>query len=122
MQLQMGECLILYLGHSDLHIDLNRLKINFFSEYGHVAYHIKGNEMYDSIQAKSLPLHAPLPHEWGQNCFVFSENGHAVYQIRGNDTYNNMQAIILSFNAPLTPGVLLKGQNSFYSASNHLRE
>ena len=29
---------------------------SFFSKYGHVAYQIKGNEMFDNIQAKLLRL------------------------------------------------------------------
>ena len=28
-----------------------------FSEYGHVAYEIKGNKLYNNIQANILPLH-----------------------------------------------------------------
>ena len=32
-------------------------KINFFSEYGHAAYQIKGNEAYNSMIANILPLH-----------------------------------------------------------------
>ena len=34
-------------------------KINF-SEYGHVAYQIKGNEAYTNMLANSLLIHVPL--------------------------------------------------------------
>ena len=72
--------------------------------------------MYDNIQAKISPLHAPIPNPWvgskGQNIF-FSENDHVAYQIKGNDTCNNMQAIILSLNTPWTPGAGSKGQTVF---------
>ena len=41
-------------------------KINFFSEYGHVAYQIKGNEAYNKMLAKTIPLNTPLTPGWGQ--------------------------------------------------------
>ena len=47
-------------------------KINFFSEYGHVAYQIKENEAYNNILAYSLPLHTPLTLGWGQKVKHFS--------------------------------------------------
>ena len=43
-------------------------KINFFSEYGHVLYQIKGNDAYNNILANSLPLHTPIG--FGKNVFV----------------------------------------------------
>ena len=58
-----------------------RPKIFFFSEYGHVAYHIKGNETYDNLHANIL--HTPLSpglRVKGQNSF-FSKSGHFAYQI-----------------------------------------
>ena len=36
------------------------------SEYGHVEYQIKGNEMYDNTQANILPLHTPSTPGLGQ--------------------------------------------------------
>ena len=44
---------------------------NLLSEYGDVAYQIKGNEIYNN-QAKISPLHAPLTPEWGQRSKQFS--------------------------------------------------
>ena len=43
-----------------------------FSEYDYVLYQIKGNEMYDIVQAKISPLHAPATPRVGskgQNIF-----------------------------------------------------
>ena len=36
------------------------IKSTFFSEYGHVAYQIKGNEAYINMLANILSLHTPL--------------------------------------------------------------
>ena len=41
-------------GHKGLNIK------STFSEYGHVAYQIKGNETYSNMIANSFPLHTPL--------------------------------------------------------------
>ena len=38
-----------------------------FSEYGHVAYQIKGNDRYSNMQANILPLHVPLVPGVGKN-------------------------------------------------------
>ena len=60
-------------------------KINFFSEYGHVAYQIEGNEAYNSMQANILPLHTTLtPGMGSKGQFFFSESSHVAYQINGN--------------------------------------
>ena len=40
-----------------------------FSEYGHVAYQIKGNEAYNNMLANSLVLHSL---GWGQKVNFFS--------------------------------------------------
>ena len=37
-----------------------------FSEHGHVAYQIKGNDECSNIQAHTLSLPAALPLSWGQ--------------------------------------------------------
>ena len=64
-----------------------------FSEYGHVAYQIKGNDLYSNMVAiifthisHIVSLHAPSDPGLGvkgQNMF-FSESSHAVYQIYWN--------------------------------------
>ena len=98
-------------GHN---FDSNFGKKSTFPEYGHVAYQIKWNEMYNSIQANISPLCAPSTPGVGskdQNIF-FSENGHVAYQIKENDMYNNMQAILLSLHTLSTPGV---GSKQFFS-------
>ena len=42
-----------------------------FSEYGHVAYPIKGNEAYNDKLVNMLPLHTPLTPGWGQKGHFF---------------------------------------------------
>ena len=39
--------------------DCEEKKKSTFSEYGHVAYQIKGNEVYNNIQANILPFPKP---------------------------------------------------------------
>ena len=41
-----------------------RSKFNFFSEYGHVAYHIRGNHKCRKMVASIMPA-APNPKPWG---------------------------------------------------------
>ena len=49
----------------------HKLKIDF--EYGHVAYQIKGNEVYNNMPANSLPVHSPLtPGVGSKGHFFFS--------------------------------------------------
>ena len=43
-----------------------------FSEYGHVAYQIKGNEACNNMLANSLVLHLPLTPGMGQRVNFFS--------------------------------------------------
>ena len=45
-------------GHHKGHIGL--YKINFFSEYGHEVYQIKGNKTFNNMLANRLLLHLPL--------------------------------------------------------------
>ena len=50
---------------------LPMLKVNF-SEYGHVAYQVTGNETYNNMLLNSLPLLLPLTLGWVQRAiFVF---------------------------------------------------
>ena len=72
------------------------------SEYGHVAYQIKGDDPCSNIVAHILPVY-PLPRSKGQNS-AFSEHGHVTCQIKVNDECSNMQAHILSFHIPSTAG------------------
>ena len=39
---------------------LGQCQKSTFSEYGHVAYQIKGNKAYNNMLAKSLPVHKSL--------------------------------------------------------------
>ena len=56
MYLGMVECHIPFLGTVALALTSYPLK-KTLSEYGHVAYQMKGNEIYDNIPAKFL--HSP---------------------------------------------------------------
>ena len=49
-----------------------------FSEYGHVAYQIKGNEAYNNMLVNILLLHLPLIPGVGSKgvFFFFSESSH----------------------------------------------
>ena len=54
-------CRLLYQflwGHSSSYCDISC----FFSEYGHAAYQIKGNEAYDNMLANILLLHLSLTY------------------------------------------------------------
>ena len=51
------------------------------SDYGNVAYQIKGNKIHKNMQEIHLPLHAPLTFGNGQERFL-SENCHGSYQIK----------------------------------------
>ena len=61
-----------------------------FSESSHVAYQIKGNEIYSTRQANIQYLHTPLtPGVVSKvKTFFFSERGHVAYQIKGNGNYS----------------------------------
>ena len=50
-----------------------------FSEYGHDAYQIKGNEAYSNMLANILHLHTY------QKSIFFSESSHVAYQIKENE-------------------------------------
>ena len=53
-----------------------------FSDYAHVAYQIKGNDV-----SEYLPFHKPMTPLMGikGQLFFFSESGHCVYKISGNE-------------------------------------
>ena len=57
-----------------------------FSEHGHVAYKIKGNQECSNMVASILPTDPPLTlgmRSIGQNS-TLSEHGHVAFQIKGN--------------------------------------
>ena len=82
-------------------------KFNFFSEYDHVAYQIKGNDACSNRVANILPTDISLTLWWGQN--IFSERSDVAYQIKENGGNAN----ILSLHTPSTPGMCSKGQIFF---------
>ena len=90
-----------------LHAGLDRrgwdnAKIQLFSEYGPVAYQIKGNEAYNNMIANILPLHTPLTPGVGSKGQIFiSESSHVAHKSNGNEAENSMQGNILPFYTPL---------------------
>ena len=56
----------------------------FFSEYGHVAYQIKGNDACSNMVTYSLPADLPPTLWWIQKVKIqlFSEHSHVAYQIK----------------------------------------
>ena len=91
------------------------VKFIFFSNYSHVANHIKGNDKYINIVVTILPIDPSWTLEVGskgQNS-TFSEHGHVAHQNEGSNEYSNMQAHILVLHAPWTKTSRVKGQNKF---------
>ena len=87
---------------------VSEAKILLFSEYGHVAYQIKGNYAFSNMVANIL--HADGSK--GQNS-TFSEHSHVAYQIKGNHECSNIQAHILSLHTPSTTGVGQRSKHVF---------
>ena len=64
-----------------------RPKFFFFSEYGHVAYQIKGSDAGSNMVSNNLPVNPPPPDPGVKRSnSTFSEHGHVAYQIKGNRT------------------------------------
>ena len=80
------------------------------SENGQVAYQIKGNDMYNNMQAIILFLIAPS----GQKFFLKI----VMLHIKGNEKYENMQANILTLH---TPSKGVKRLNHFSSESSYVK-
>ena len=71
-----------------------------FSEHGHVAYQIKGNQECSTMVANILTTDPPRPlGSKGQNS-IFSEHGHVAYRIKGNHECSNMVVNILPTDPP----------------------
>ena len=68
---------------------------SFCSEYGHVAYQIKGNGACSNMVANILHADPPRPWGWGQNS-TFSEHGHGAYQMKWNHVCSNTVAYIFA--------------------------
>ena len=91
-------------------------KNSTFSEHGHVAYEIKGNDECSNMYAHIMSLHAPSTPEVGskvKKSFV-SEISHDAYQINGS----TMQAHVLSSRTPSTPGLGHKVKTFFYKKTS----
>ena len=76
---------------------VQKINIQLFSEYGHVAYQIKGRDACSIMVANILPAEPPtlVVGSKGQNS-TFSEHGHFAYHIKWNHECSNMVANILS--------------------------
>ena len=60
---------------------------SFFSENGHVAYHIRGMTNAATFKHVLCPLTHPRPRGRGQRSkHFFSESSHVAYQIKENGT------------------------------------
>ena len=55
-----------------------------FSEYGHVAFQIKADNVCSNMVANILPTNTPLTQGMGSNHIYFCESSHVAYQIKGN--------------------------------------
>ena len=94
-----------------------KVKIQFFSEFCHVAYKIKWNHECGIVVANCLPAYTPDPgvQSKGQNS-TFSEHGHVAYQIKRNHRCSNMVANILPADPlPSDTGVgVIKSKFNFF--------
>ena len=61
-------------------------KIKLFSEYGHVAYQIKADNVCSNMVANILPTDTPLTQRMGSKgqTIYFCESSRVIYQIKGN--------------------------------------
>ena len=92
-----------------------RPKLNFFSKYGHVAYHIKVDDFCSNMIANILPKDTPSTHGMGSKgqTIYFCESSHVAYQITGNGAQSIMKVNMLSLHTQTTPGVGSKGQTIY---------
>ena len=83
-----------------------RKKLNFFSEYGHVAHQIKADDAGSTIVATLLPTDTLSTQGVGSKCqtISFSESSHVAYQIKADEEGSNMVAHILPTDTPSTQG------------------
>ena len=95
-------------GHN---FDSNFGEKSTFTEYGHVADKIIGNETYDNIQANTLLLYT---HGIKRSTYFLFLQKNVAHQIKGNFTSNNMQPHILSLNTPSIPGVRSNGHDCLF--------
>ena len=86
-----------------------------FLEYGHVAYQVKGNGIYNNMLANSMPLHIPLTPGVGQKVvfFFFSESCHVAYYISGKNREHNESKYPTLLHA-YDPWMGTKGSNIFF--------
>ena len=73
-----------------------------FSEYGHVAYQIKADNVCSYMVANILPTDTPLTQGVGSKgqTIYFYERSHVAYQIKGNGAQSTMKANMLPLHIP----------------------
>ena len=81
---------------------MGRGQTSTFSEYGHVAYQIKGNDACSNTVANSVHT-LSIPEVGSKVKTLFSEGSRDTYQIKGNEAYSTMQAHIVSLHKPSAP-------------------
>ena len=86
-----------------------------FSEYRHVAYQIKADDVCNNMVAITFSIDTPSTQVVGSKgqTISFCESSHVAYQIKGNWAQSNMKANILSLHTPTTPEVESKGHLFF---------
>ena len=80
-------------------------KIKLFSEYGHVAYQIKADDVCSNMVANILPTDRPSTQGVGLKgqTIYFCASSHVPYQIKGNCAQSTIKANMLSLHTPTTP-------------------
>ena len=87
-----------------------KVKIQLFSEHGHIAYKIKGNHECSNMVAIILPTAPPTDPRVKRSNLTFAEHDHVAYQIKGNRECSNMVANIL----PAAPSPLRRSKFNFF--------
>ena len=78
------------------------VKIKFFSEYGHIAYQIKADNVCSNMVENILPTFTHLTQGMGSKgqTIYFCESSHVAYEIKGNLAQSTMKANMLSLHTP----------------------
>ena len=97
-------------------------KIKLFSEYGHVAYQIKADNICSKMVANVLLTDKPLTQGVGskrQKPYIFVKEVNVAYQIKENLAQIIIKTNMLSLHTATTPGW---GQKVmfFFSKSGHV--
>ena len=90
----------------------------FFSEYGYVAYQIKGNEAYNimvvNIMPDTLCRHTLDPRDEVKGQNIFSDSSHVAYQIKGIERRSPCKQKYSILTHTLDPSSGVKRSNYFF--------